>query len=206
MAIGNDRTENPQKRPPLGLPIGSVRALLTLQILAVFVVETLRGHQLPGLWSVTVLLAIAHYFSSRSTLAISAAQVAQLESNPAVPLERRPLFLHPHLLRGVVLLSLVGVLAALYSVQGVRQVNEVPPQLLGAVAYVAGAVCRLLFSQQRHPTSRGGLRLWDDLNALAVLLPVTGVCVMYYLDQGAQLPDLVRNYVLALVLFYFGSR
>jgi hypothetical protein len=29
---------------------------------------------------------------------------------------------------------------------------------------------------------------------------------MYYLDQGAQLPDLVRNYVLALVLFYFGSR
>lgn len=206
MAIGNDQTENPQARPPLGLPIGSVRALLTLQILAVFVLETLRGHSLPGLWNVTVLLAIAHYFSSRRVLPLTPAQLTHLESNPALPWERRPLFLHPHLLRGVVLLALVGVLAALYFVQGVRQLDQVPLQLLAAVAYVAGAVCRLVFRPSQHSPGLGGLRFWGDLNALLVLLPITAVCVMYYLDQGDQLHPLARNYILALALFYFGSR
>jgi len=204
MAIGSDQTDNPRARPPLGLPIGSVRAVLTLQILAVFVLETLRGHQLPGLWSVAVLLAIAHYFSSRRTVSLSAEAWARVEADRSLPFERRPLFLNTPILRGIVLLALVGVLAGLYRVQDVRRLEQVPAELLGAVAFVLGAMCRGLFQPAGSP--RRGLRLWDDLNALAVLLPVTGVCLMYYLDQGDRLPEVARNYVLALVLFYFGSR
>lgn len=206
MTIGQDQTDNPQARPPLGLPIGSIRALLTLQILAVFVLETLRGHQLPGLWSVAVLMAIAHYFSSRRTLPLSVADLTHIESNRSLALERRPLFLNPQILRGVVLLALLGGLAGLYAVQGIRRIEQVPAELLGAVAFVLGAICRGLFGGQRRSTVRRGLRLWDDLNALAVLIPVTAVCVLYYLDQGQLLPEPARNYVLALVLFYFGTR
>lgn len=63
--INPDGTENPRARPPLGLPTGSVRALLALLIVAVVIVETIRGHAIDELWSETLLIALAHCFTSR---------------------------------------------------------------------------------------------------------------------------------------------
>src|SRR5262249_36360605 len=56
---------SPERRPPLGLPNGSVRALLTLLIVAVVFVQVARGHQIEALWTETLMIALAHYFTSR---------------------------------------------------------------------------------------------------------------------------------------------
>ena len=49
--------ENPKKRPPLGLPVGSVRALLTLLTVGVVTRSVALGRELDVLWKKAGLLA-----------------------------------------------------------------------------------------------------------------------------------------------------
>ena len=51
--------------PPLGLPRGSIRAVLTLLIVSVVIVQMIRGQEVGLLWTETLLIALAHYFTSR---------------------------------------------------------------------------------------------------------------------------------------------
>jgi hypothetical protein len=57
--------EPSRRRPPLGLPSGSVRALLTFLIVAVVLVQLARGRDVETLWTETMMIALAHYFTSR---------------------------------------------------------------------------------------------------------------------------------------------
>ena len=61
----NEPTAPPDLRPPLGLPRGSVRALLTLMIVGVVAAKLIRGLQVELLWTETLMIALAHYFTSR---------------------------------------------------------------------------------------------------------------------------------------------
>jgi hypothetical protein len=58
----------PTTRPPLGLPSGSVRALLTLLIVAVVMAQVVRGREVEPLWTETLMIALAHYLTSRRFL------------------------------------------------------------------------------------------------------------------------------------------
>src|SRR5262245_17810489 len=94
--LNPETTENPAARPPLGLPTGSVRALLTLLIVAVVVCETVRGRPVTELWSETLLIALAHYFTSRRFVGLSPQVLGQLERAGHIPQESNPLFLPRH--------------------------------------------------------------------------------------------------------------
>ena len=46
-------------------PSGSIRGLLTLLIVAVIIAEVARGRSVEILWTETLMIALAHYFTSR---------------------------------------------------------------------------------------------------------------------------------------------
>lgn len=52
---------------PLGLPKGSVRALVTLTLIAAAVYGMLTGIDVPEWYYAAVALIVGHYFGSRST-------------------------------------------------------------------------------------------------------------------------------------------
>lgn len=54
--------DNFHARPPLGLPTGSVRAILTLLILAVVVHEIVLGREVAVIWTETLVISLAYYF------------------------------------------------------------------------------------------------------------------------------------------------
>ena len=82
-------------RPPLGLPNGSVRALLTLLIVAVVISQVARGQHVSTLWTETLMIALAHYFSTRRFIKLAPELIHQLEAEGAVETE-----LHPRRARG----------------------------------------------------------------------------------------------------------
>lgn len=201
----------PDHQAPLGLPEGSVRASLTLLLLAVTVTEIARGHELPGLWGETLLIAVAYYFSSTRALRLDAAGLRQLEEAGNLVTEPHPLFL-PHGAVPLLIVSGLGIAGyLLFSRQTVPSIAEIPTAWIGTAAFLAGAFWRWIFrrpvqrsTNQDLPTLR---RPWGpDLFALSILLLMAGLALVYFLDQAEILPDAIRKYSLAAVLFYFGSR
>ena len=71
--------ENFHARPPLGLPTGSVRALLTLLILAVVVHEVVLGRQVAVIWTETLVIALAYYFTYRRFASLPREVIIRLE-------------------------------------------------------------------------------------------------------------------------------
>jgi hypothetical protein len=204
--INSDTAENPMARPPLGLPTGSVRALLTLLIIGVVVVETLRGRYVDELWSETLLIALAHYFTSRRFVGLSPAVLRRLEEEGHVPRESNPLYLPRHSIRALIVLSFAGLAYYIIEMQGVRTFADVPPVLITVSSYLLGVLAGSLWAWRNRHRTTAPSRLWEDLKALAVILVMLGTSIPYFLDHGSAVPPQVRSATLAFVLFYFGSR
>jgi hypothetical protein len=189
-------------RPPLGLPGGSVRALLTLLIVAVVVAEVARGRAVESLWVETLMIALAHYFTSRRFVRLSPEVVRRLEAEGYLEGEANPLWLPRHSIRAVVVLAFVGL--AVYLHQAGRLWESQALSLLGVVfAYLLGVLARSVWVwwSGGRPSRR-----WGDLQA-AVVLGVVGITAVAYLAGRPDLiPPQARNVPLGLALFYFGSR
>lgn len=195
----------PNPRPPLGLPPGSVRALLTLMVVAVVISVAVRGEEVPLLWTETLMIALAHYFTSRRFLQLPPEVLQRLEDDGYLAREARPLFLPRHTIRSVIILAFVGLAIYLYREGRILQYQSLTV-LATVFAYFLGILAGLLmrwWQTGRQPT---GARWWNDLKALAALL-VTAVVAGFHLAGHADLvPRLLENAALGLALFYFGSR
>jgi hypothetical protein len=187
-------SERPIDWPPLGLPRGSIRALLTILTVAVVIVQLVRGQEVELLWIETLMMALAHYFTSRRAINLPTDVIRRLAAEGHVETEANPLFLPRYSIRVILVLAFVGLAVYLY-----RENRHFEPQALSVLglvfAYFLGVVLR--FKR---------FRLWEDFKAAAVLL------VLLY-TAGATLanrPDLVpyqlRDITLGLTVFYFGSR
>jgi len=187
----------PQPSAPhgaLGLPSGSIRALLTLLIVAVVVVQVARGQDVELLWTETLMIALAHYFTSRRLVKLSPEVLSRLAEEGHVETEARPLYLPKHSIRALVILAFAGLAIYLYQHDQLFQANALP--ILGVVAaYLLGTVIRFR-----------GVRGWEDLKAAVVLVVLLCTAGAYLLGHADLMPAWVRNATLALVLFYFGSR
>ena len=69
--MDNEFAGSPKTWPPLGLPTGSVRALLTLIVVAVVVTKMVFHRPPDSIWIETLLIALAHYFTSRRFVSLS---------------------------------------------------------------------------------------------------------------------------------------
>lgn len=200
----SDHDENPRKRPPLGLPVRSVRALLTLFVVGVVVRSVALGRDLDILWIETLLIALAHYFTTRRFIDLPPEVVRRIRAEGLVEDERHPLFLPRHSIRFLLIAAFAGLGVYLY--QEGRLFEPRSLSLLGIVsAYVIGCLMRgfavWLGRRREEPVSS----LWGDLRALIVLATVVVAGLPELLGTDPWPLDFQRV-ALALLLFYFGSR
>ncbi len=181
-------------RPPLGLPNGSVRALLTLMIATVVILQLCRGVQVELLWTETLMIALAHYFTSRRLIKLPPEVIAKLTSEGKIDEELRPLFLPRYTIRIILIAAFLGV--AVYLFHENRLFHSQALSILGVVfAYVLGVVARIR-------TVRG----WENLKALVVLSVTICTAGAYLIGRPDLVPQQLRDVTLGLTLFYFGSR
>ena len=203
--MDNEFAGSPKTWPPLGLPTGSVRALLTLIVVAVVVTKMVFHHFPNSIWIETLLIALAHYFTSRRFVSLSPEVMRRLEDDGAIDRERHPLYLPKNTIRFLIIAAFVGLGIHLYR-EG-RLLDEKTIALLSMVfAYLLGAIVGGIsnwFSRRRSQPASG---TWGDIKALIVLAAILLVAVVELLDQGAMLHPLVERIALGLTLFYFGSR
>lgn len=203
--MDNEFTGSPKTWPPLGLPTGSVRALLTLIVVAVVVTKMVFNRTLDFIWIETLLIALAHYFTSRRFVSLSPEVMRRLEDDGAIDRERHPLYLPKNTIRFVIIAAFVGLGIHLYREQ--RLFEEKTIALLSMVfAYLLGAIVGGISNWFRLRRSQPASGTWGDIKALIVLASILLIAVVEILDQGPMLHPLVERIALGLTLFYFGSR
>jgi len=180
--------------PPLGLPSGSIRALLTLLIAAVVMVQVARGQEIELLWAETLMIALAHYFTSRRFINLPPDVVRRLAQEGHVETEANPLFLPRHSIRVILVLAFAGLAVYLY-----RQNRLLDPEALSVLGVVFAYLLGIVAGIRRF-------RGWEDVKALVVLLVCLFTAGAYLANRPDLVPHSLRNVTLGLVLFYFGSR
>jgi len=201
----NELERSPKTWPPLGLPTGSVRALLTLLVIAVVLTSLVQDRPLDILWSETLLIALAHYFTSRRFVALPPSVITRLEREGVIEQERHPLYLPKHSIRFLIFGSFVGIAVYLY-----REGRLFDPKvfsLLGIVyAYLLGAIMRGVGGWFRRNSDRPASRLWVDGKALVALLTLILAAIPEFLGLSQDVPDELHKIALGIMLFYFGAR
>jgi hypothetical protein len=185
------------------MPRGSVRALLTLLIVGVVCAQAARGVASDALWTETLSIALAHYFTTRRLLDLTPEQLRRLEAEGLLPREPSPLGLPGFTVRGLILLAFLGL--ALY-LERAGRLRE--PGALNLFALVGSYVLGILVRGVVAWWTRGRMRprWWNDLKALAVLLAMGATAAATLTGNAGLLPPAAQHAALALALFYFGSR
>jgi hypothetical protein len=195
----------PENRPPLGLPNGSVRALLTLLVVSVVIVEVIRRREVEPLWTETLMIVLAHYFSSRRFINLTPDLTRRLEAEGHIEVESNPLYLPRHSIRAIIIVAFIGL--AVY-LDREHQLFDFPAvSILGVVfAYLLGVVAHGVLVWWLRGRQTKAVRGWEDTKAAIVLLVLLYTAGAYLLDRSDLVPRQLRNTTLGLVLFYFGSR
>jgi hypothetical protein len=198
--------------PPLGLPAGSVRALLTLTCVAVVVVETARGQPLDLFWVEALLISMAHYFTSRRFVSLPPATIRKLENDGILERESQPLFLPKGSIRLLIMAAFIGLAVYLYQKDRERLMSAPVLTLLALVsAYFLGTVVRAVVGFLGRWRTKPPSRWWADTRALVVLGAMAVAAIPELVGAAGILPkhdanDVIRHIALGLMLFYFGSR
>ncbi len=195
-----------RRRPPLGLPPGSVRALLSLMVVSAVITETVRGHPLDVPLAESLMIVLALYFSARRVVNVSPDIREQLEQQGQIAPEQHPLYLPRFSIRVIILLSFAGAAAYLYQ-HGQLFTSEAFSSIGLVAAYFVGIILRPvggLLLRWRFP--QGLIDWFADLRALIVLGATGTLTACYWLDRHNVLPDWARSGTLDLLLFYFGAR
>ena len=205
----NEFEGSPKTWPPLGMPTGSVRALLGLLVVAVVVTKLARGDEFQTehdkLWIVTLLISLTHYFTSRRFVALTPEVRRQLEDDGVIDRERHPLFLPRNSIR-VIIVGAFGWLAYYLYTNGRLQEHHVASLLGMMAAFLLGAMVRGIGHWMNGYRIQRSAGTWGDLKALAVLGALTLVAIPEFLDQQNAVPVVFYRLALGFTLFYFGSR
>jgi hypothetical protein len=196
------------KQPPLGLPAGSVRALLCLVIVSFLVLQTARGIRVDVVWSEALMITLAHYFTTRRFVPLSRELRAKLEAEGEIEPDESPLYLPKHSVRILLIAAFVGL--GLYLHSHGRLFEPQSLSLLVSVgAYLLGITVRGFLAWCSQHTGITPPAWWNDLKAIATLaivaaavgLQLAGVTSTFGVDSSR-----LQDVSLGLVLFYFGSR
>ncbi|MDB5389438.1 MAG: hypothetical protein JWM11_5084 [Planctomycetaceae bacterium] len=197
-------TENPF-RHPLGLPNGSVRALMTMIVVAVTCADIVAGNSIEPVWTETLMVALAYYFTSRRFLQLPPEVLQKLESDGIVPKEPLPLYLPRGTIRLAILVTFLSV--AGYQFQhGKLFEKETFPIFITLLAYFAGTTVRGMLNWWYRGRNVPSSRWWADTKAITVLGALALTATLQVIGQQHLAPIWLENITMAMVLFYFGSR
>ncbi len=197
----------PRVRKVLGLPAGSIRALLTLMTVTFIVIQTARGRRVSLLWFESLIIVLAHYFAHRRFVALSPALQEKLTAEDLLEDEPHPLYLPRHTLRTVIVVAFVGLAIYLGCVGRLRD-PVAAPVIISVSSYFVGIGFGAVAAKLCKGKPRKGASWFDDLKAVITLLAVALVIVVQVFDWRDVIPysEKLEALPLALMLFYFGSR
>jgi heme A synthase len=156
------------------------------------------------LWIETLLIALAHYFTTRRFVALPPQVLQRLEQEGVIAQERQPLYLPQNSIRSLIMAAFVGLGIYLYREQRLWEARSIA--LLSMVfAYLLGTIVRAITGWFTRRRSRPPSGTWGDIKALVVLGALLGVAVPEFV-AGFELPAVAHRIALGLTLFYFGSR
>jgi hypothetical protein len=174
---------------PLGLPVGSVRALLALAVLARLVLD-LKAHGTTAAWlAATALIHCVAYFSHRSAGAEG-------------PRGRAPLGLPRGTVR-LLLLGVLGVCAWLYLSQQPVPEDRLPLFLVLA-GFLVGVLARALFLGMRLPHDSGTPGIYH-VQSLVTLIAALGL-LWYGINPAQARPEWVEPLLATATTYYAGVR
>jgi hypothetical protein len=208
----NAQTSRPGKRHTFGMPAGSVRALLTLIIVAVVIVESMRGVELSAFWTETLLIALAHYFTTRRLVDLPKTVLLRLQDEGHIERDAHPLHLPRHSIRLLIVLAFAGLGAYLQHydrlIRDGRLAFEDPAVsvLITVGAYSVGMLTRPILDWWKSIVGDRRLYWWDDLKAIVVIAVLVVALSGRFVFPDRLVPGGFQNLALGLVLFYFGSR
>lgn len=200
---------SPKTWPPLGMPTGSVRALLTLILVAVVITRAAHGADVSSeqelLWVESLLIALSHYFTSRRFVELSPEVLRQLEDDGVIEKERHPLGLPRNSIRVIIIGAFSWLTYYLYTTNQLFEHN-VAPLIAMLASFLLGA-CVRHFSRWWH---RGRVRRSEgtigDIKAIIALVALLAVAIPEFLGSPEILAPAFHRVALAIMLFYFGSR
>jgi hypothetical protein len=196
------------KRPPLGLPAGSVRALLCLIIVSFLVIQTARGVRVDVVWSEALMITLAHYFTTRRFVPLSQELRAKLEVVGEIEPDESPLYLPKHSVRILLVGAFAGLALYLHTHHRLFEAQSLS-LLISVGAYLLGITARGFLAWWSRHTGLTSPAWWVDLKALATLAIVLSAVGLQLLGVG-QVHGIetsrLQDFSLGLVLYYFGSR
>jgi hypothetical protein len=178
---------------------------LTLLILAVVVHEMVRGRLVAVIWTETLVIALAYYFTYRRFVSLPAEVMTRLEREGALAREPNPLGLPRHSIRILIIVTFVALGAYLF-----HEYRLLEPQVItifGTVlCYLLGVFLSGFLSWWTKGHKTLATHFWEDIKAFAVLVTVGATASLYFLSGPDMVPHWLQNATVGLVLFYFGSR
>ncbi len=197
----------PRVRKVLGLPPGSIRALLTLMTVGYIVAQTARGIQVSLLWFESLMIVLAHYFAHRRFVALSPAVRERLRAESLIEDEPNPLYLPKHSLRTIIVLAFAGLAVYLES-QGRLRDKVSAPVFISVGSYFLGIGVGTLVAWWNRGKPRVDASWFESTKAAVTLFGVAAEILIQIFGWQHQIPygDKLEGVPLALMLFYFGSR
>ncbi|HEV3298116.1 MAG TPA: hypothetical protein VG055_00650 [Planctomycetaceae bacterium] len=196
------------QRHPLGLPPGSVRALLCLIVVSFVAAQMARGIGVAVVWQESLMIMLAHYFTSRRMVPLSKDLRARLEESGEIDREANPLHLPKHSVRVLIIAAFAGLGAYLYR-QGRLFEAQSLPLLVSVGAYLLGTLAKGVLSWLARNRQTVPPAWWIDLKAvvtIAIVLVTVGLRLGGMESVTGLEAARLEDFSLGLVLFYFGSR
>jgi hypothetical protein len=196
-AVFVDESERPRPEP-LGLPKGSIRALIALVMTATCAALVAQGRDVPPALISLLLAIIAFYFGFRT----KAASLSDRVYDPTVRREH-PLYLPAGVIR-MLMIAALAVTAGLLVHQERLATNAEYVQFFVIIAgLVAGYFFGRVFGASGDVATRTAVAHVKGVFGLLVAAAVVGV---FLAEAEDELPASAVSILCAAVSFYFGSR
>ena len=202
----------PAVPPPLGLPPGSVRAILALVMSGTLWYMVLQDRIVPEILVEAVLLVVGFYFGVRQGTAPALQPAATVPSpattqSPATPPVKPPLRLPRGSVRVILLLGFFGTIAYMWN-----RGRGLPDAMILILQVLASYILGYMVSALVHRRRLAGLAAnrvvvaFRNLNAVAVIGVTSYVCASFAVGWAPLFPEYTSNLLAWTVAYYFGSR
>ena len=192
-------------RGPLGLPRGSVRALLALFVVFVTCWLIVKGKDVPLAVSESLFTVLAYYFATRGLAQLSPEERTQLREMRGELEEDHPLFLPAGTIRVLIILAFVGVSAYLAKQAGLDRLLSQTTLLL-VFAFFAGQLLKLIITALKRRQPELGVTTFEHIKAAVGVVAGLAFVGLYVCGRQQSVPPQMHRIFLGLIIFYFGSR
>lgn len=191
-----------QNKPPqpLGLPAGSVRAVIALILCGSLWYQVLKGEAIAPILVESALLVVGFYFGVRSG---AGPPIAPVTAEGV----KQPLFLPRGSIRAVLLVGFFGVIVYIwYRGRGIPEALVLILQVLAA--YLIGYIVSVFVTRRRAAGIQPShaIAVFRNVNAVIVMILVAYSCGIILFAWPDFLPQYTGNALAWIVAYYFGSR